>query len=812
MLKDITQLKISGKCYPPNTELSLFTEKINIVYGRNGSGKSTISNAIRNIAAGIGDSEVTASFDSPIEEGEDTRIFVYNEKFVDDKIKISHDGYDTIVMIGQQNEVQDEIARVEKELSHIQEEQTKLNDKLTGLQTDKNVNSSLYWKKELSNSLKRKGNFWAERFGKIRQKKQNGAVTEELLASLIRLFFQFSSSEYIDENIHLTPKHEAELGEISKSLQRNIEVYLKAKTHGKIKNTVQFSLSPPDWAQIGSTLTEVVNEPTLSDRDKKIVEQIKNKVLPDYLSESYDFFKNDQDICPFCLRSMNNLDINQIFTTLSNILNKDVQTFKSKTRTLIENLKRIYDEVYNLADLSSISPQEPLKPEIEAYKSCKSKLERVLTNTIKKLTDKEKSPYQSISCDDIEKNQESFCKYSDSIIAINAAIERHNERCSQLADIERNLYIDNEKLAVYETYETIKNFLLKEKAENKLLRDLEDLGNKVADLNVELQELKSKQKNVYIALDRINESLRFIFFDANRLTLENKDGKYCVKTRNKRVKPDALSVGERNAISMAYFFTSMHEGCNAEDVYKKERLIVIDDPITSFDQENRVGMLSFLHWQVEQMLRGNENSKILFFSHDIQTIFDLSKFAANMNNNRVPEIPNKISNAVWILKGATLEDIKAKKNGLDLNEYKNLMESIFDFASSNGSHTNISVDGIGNKMRRIAEALSTFLYNCSIDDLLRNNELFRGINERKVDHYRNTLFRLIFHGMSHTQDKVKGLNLPYESFAPTEVQKVAKSFLLFIKDTHELHLASVLKDESKIKTITSWEKDIFPNS
>ena len=811
MLKDITQLKISGKCFTKEKDLTLFENRLNIVFGRNGAGKSTISNAIRNIAAGISDSEVTASFDSNLEEGEDKQIFVYDEKFVDDKIKITHDGYDTIVMIGQQNEVQAEIVRVEKELSHKQEEQTKLNDKLTELQTDKNVNSSLYWKKELSNSLKRKGNFWAERFGKIRQKKQNGAVTEELLASLISLFFQFSSSEYIDENIHLTPKHEAELGEISKSLQRNIEEYLKAKTHGKIKNTVQFSLSPPDWAQIGSTLTEVVNEPTLSDRDKKIVEQIKNKVLPDYLSESYDFFKNDQDICPFCLRSMNNLDINQIFTTLSNILNKDVQTFKSKTRTLIENLKRIYDEVYNLADLSSISPQEPLKPEIEAYKSCKSKLERVLTNTIKKLTDKEKSPYQSISCDDIEKNQESFCKYSDSIIAINAAIERHNERCSQLADIERNLYIDNEKLAVYETYETIKNFLLKGKAEKKLSRDLQDLDKKVTDLRVELQGLKSKQKNVCIALERINESLRFIFFDANRLTLENKDGKYCVKTRNKRVKPNALSVGERNAISMAYFFTSMHEGCNAEDVYKKERLIVIDDPITSFDQENRVGMLSFLHWQVEQMLRGNENSKILFLSHDIQTVVDLSKFSANLNKEKDPGIIGEIDQSVWLLQNAQLRKIPTTNNGLKFNEYRELLLSIFDFANTISTASTLPVDGIGNKMRRIAEAISTFLYSCGIEELLRKEQLLRGLDVQKKEHYRNTLFRLVFNGMSHTQDKIKGLNSSYEVFAPSEVQKIAKSFLLFLKDTHELHLFCML-DNTKMQVIKNWEKEIFPSS
>ena len=102
MLKDITELTISGKCYSTKTKLKLFENKINIVYGRNGSGKSTISNAIRDIASGVNNGVVSANFDSSLTEEERKQIFVYDEKFVDAKIKVSHDGYDTIVMFGKQ--------------------------------------------------------------------------------------------------------------------------------------------------------------------------------------------------------------------------------------------------------------------------------------------------------------------------------------------------------------------------------------------------------------------------------------------------------------------------------------------------------------------------------------------------------------------------------------------------------------------------------------------------------------------------------------------------------------------------------------
>ena len=114
-------------------------------------------------------------------------------------------------------------------------------------------------------------------------------------------------------------------------------------------------------------------------------------------------------------------------------------------------------------------------------------------------------------------------------------------------------------------------------------------------------------------------------------------------------------------------------------------------------------------------------------------------------------------------------------------------------------------------MRRIAEAISTFLYSSGIEELLRKEQLLRGLDVQKKVHYRNTLFRLVFNGMSHTQDKIKGLNSSYEVFAPSEVQKIAKSFLLFLKDTHELHLFCML-DNTKMQIIKNWEQEIFPSS
>lgn len=179
-----------------------------------------------------------------------------------------------------------------------------------------------------------------------------------------------------------------------------------------------------------------------------------------------------------------------------------------------------------------------------------------------------------------------------------------------------------------------------------------------------------------------------------------------------------------------------------------------------------------------------------------------------MKIEKDPEIADKIGQAVWILENAALKKIDLSPSGLRFNEYNELIVSVFDFANTISTGSVLPVDGIGNKMRRIAEAISAFLYSCGIEELFRKEPLLRSSDEKKKEHYRNTLFHLVFNGMSHTQDKIKGLNPSYEVFAPSEVQKMAKSFLLFIKDTHELHLSSTLKDDNKMRIISSWEKEI----
>ena len=84
-----------------------------------------------------------------------------------------------------------------------------------------------------------------------------------------------------------------------------------------------------------------------------------------------------------------------------------------------------------------------------------------------------------------------------------------------------------------------------------------------------------------------------------------------------------MSCGERNAIALCYFFTEVFSEKDVNRLHAGESLFVLDDPVSSFDIGNRVGINSYLKYKLQAIVEGNSNSKVIIFSHDVVTVWDI---------------------------------------------------------------------------------------------------------------------------------------------------------------------------------------------
>lgn len=218
--------------------------------------------------------------------------------------------------------------------------------------------------------------------------------------------------------------------------------------------------------------------------------------------------------------------------------------------------------------------------------------------------------------------------------------------------------------------------------------------------------------------------------------------------------------------------------------------------MSSFDYGNRVGVMSLLRFQFGNILKGNTNSRILVLSHDLHSIFDLLK------------IRNEV------IKGKTGDRsfMELSKNKLEVkylnNEYKKLIDCVYSYAidTNKDDPDEILEISIGNIMRRMLEAFSSFCYNDSFENMLRKEDILLNIPENKRSYYGNFMYRLTLNTESHMAESVYTLNSITSCFTREEKVQTAKSVLLFLLYINKSHLRAYLKD-GQLAQIEGWKTD-----
>lgn len=111
MFENLKTITITGGYFEQPTTLKLFNEKqcLSIIYGRNGSGKTTIAKAVRQLAGKDneyptedGYVSYTVSTDAVISDDKKESVFIFDEEFVRENVRMKGNGLETIVMMGEQ--------------------------------------------------------------------------------------------------------------------------------------------------------------------------------------------------------------------------------------------------------------------------------------------------------------------------------------------------------------------------------------------------------------------------------------------------------------------------------------------------------------------------------------------------------------------------------------------------------------------------------------------------------------------------------------------------------------------------------------
>ena len=785
MIEDIYKIKFKGAAFTQETILPFFdkeNERISIIYGRNGSGKSTVSKAIMKAARedidGIESAAFLSSDDSLVNlaNTNEKSVYVFNEQYIVDNIKLKKEGLDTIVMLGKQVDLDEQILKAVVEQSDLLKRQETLNAEYRQYENPLSPISPQYYFDKMKKILTGNTN-WAGRVNDIKEGKRNASVSEPVINSLVE-------KKPNDSLEVLESAYKVKFGQLK-----------QAKTgEGKITTLVKAeNLKVVDEISIIKLLGQRIEKPVLTERERYLISLL-NTEKDNQLEEMKEFFSNSRaTMCPFCLQEISVEYREDFFRSISKVLSRIVEEHK------INLAKCKINEIYFDTVPFEVVDKELLKKCGEQVALVNAKITEVNSLLQKKMD----NPYEEITLSKLEINDE-FRKLRSLLDDLQRKIAVYNRPFENVALLRKELLEINDHRAYYQIkddYDAYNMQIENKKEKEKEIRQVTDDLSKANNL---INELKAQKENVDIAVDIINENLKYVFFSSNKLEIKVENGAYKLLSSGSRVRPKDISLGERNILALCYFFTEILNRKEKDKAYSNELLVVIDDPISSFDNENKIGIMSLLKNKIGSILASNSHTKFIVLSHDIQAVFDLEKMCAEVNKKVTRELSGSCKYRLLELTQKDFRDFRYKKH----NEYTELIQEIYNFALYGSEDRELM---IGNVMRRALEGFSTFCFKLGIDEVSCNPEVLEILGDDFKDYFENLMYRLVLNSESHMEECVRGIpNSDFcKMYTKEEKQKTARHILVFLYLLNPLHVKVHLEGISNsIHNIEQWKEKI----
>lgn len=300
---------------------------MSVVYGRNGSGKSTIAHCLKQLAEnkeeieqvgdGVQDSlrDYKAICDIAIGNEYKTGIFVFDEDFLRNKVRIEENGLNAIVMLGEQVELSDRIKIKTEELKEKEEEFSQQEELVKKYGNSTEIISPQYYWNQIRNGLRAEGG-WADIDRDLKRNIQKSRITDDVVDLLMGMNEPEETYEHLREQV-LADKR----------------LYMESENSQTIEWSPGEVILPNDLEELIAILGASLDSPQLTEREQRLMDLI-TTISQD--SQHFDhnhtqhMLENEWGFCPLCLREITEKDRTTISETLTHLLNKEAEEFNMR--------------------------------------------------------------------------------------------------------------------------------------------------------------------------------------------------------------------------------------------------------------------------------------------------------------------------------------------------------------------------------------------------------------------------------------------------------------------------------------------------
>lgn len=657
-------------------------KRINFIYGANGCGKTTITRLVNDPQ----DSDFTDSF-LTWKNGTVLKSLVYNKDFRDKNF--GQDKIDGVFTLGQATKEDKElIETMKQELDQLKEKGIAVKGSRENLKRDKDKSEESF-KEQIWNELYKKyENNFQEAFVGFKRK-------DLFKTKLLQEFSSNSSTLHSYDDL-------------------------------KNKSTTIFGQTPtsldvihlPDYERLLAIESEAVwQKKIIGKTDVDIAALIQTLNINDWVNEGRSYLQPGKQICPFCQQE-----------TISNAFREQLEEYFDEA--FLEDTKKVkalYDEYISLSDfiinalhqIESVQKTNKLsKLKIDLYIASSKAISSLIAENLAHFQGKIKEPSRITN---VTSTNEQIEILTQLILDANQEIEKHNRIVNDFSNQRSNLIKEIWKFLIEDHRSSIESYIKKDAGQTEGIEKLgiqhEGLRTQYSELNDKIKEANKNVTSVQPSVDEINRILEsYGFLNFKIVPVETDPNQYQIRRENGSIAESTLSEGEMTFITFLYFL-QLAKGSIEESSITEDRILVIDDPISSLDSTILYVVSSLLKEIIKKIKDGEGNiHQLILLTHNVYFHKEVS-----FVDGRTPRNGDTF---FWIL--------RRKKNITSIqpfemeNPIKNSYELLWKELRNREQNDSITVQ---NTMRRIIEHYYKILGEYTDDALVSQ---FSTIEEQEI--------------------------------------------------------------------------------
>ena len=726
MIKKLSQIKNLAVFEDFNWDKSIIDnknnilnfEKINIVYGRNYSGKTTISRIFRSLETGVNldnNKYENHAYSLELDNGKIITQFtlkdpdlpiirVFNNDFIRDNLAFIINSNETIkpfAILGEDNrKIEKEIQDLEYELgSNEKEKETGLFLKLKNIFTKLQILEKEYVDEKKSID-KKKQDFVLDR--------TNGV--------------KYNSNLYGNQNYDVRSLNN-DIEMVSSSTYISIDDKKMIELINSLKETEKKDINPlPEKQFLFSDLytsTEKLTTQKIGDSGK-IPELIRETVLNIWVKEGYKLHKNNRSICAFC----NNEISEKRWSLLDKHFDEESKKLELDIDSLVIQIEKHKKEVESYYIIDEQLFYTNFHDEIiELKNNMKNAIEKYITNLVY-LTNKLVKRKEAITVDFNIEKLDDFSIYVKELLNLYEEKRKKSNEYSEKLISEQKITKDKLRLQKVHEFIATSGYIEKNEKLNEVKNTLELLQQESENINKIIKEkfeiiqdkkrlLNDEEKGAIKVNEYLVNYFGHEFLSLKAIKKENETGEKNIHfeiIRNDKPAFD-LSEGECSLIAFCYFMAKLDD----VETKGKNPIIWIDDPISSLDSNH----IFFIYSLIRSEIIIAENFKQLFIStHNLNFLKYLKRFKKHDEKKGYFMIYRQHKKATFKIMPSYLIDY--------VTEFNFLFEEIYKctLIDEKNDDNHIGFYNFGNNARKFLEIYLYYRYPDNTKEMKKMEKFF----------------------------------------------------------------------------------------